>query len=210
MLSVKVPLLPLLLMSLMTLTSCFYLRNCGRQSNRAQKRWRPKRVWQGPPSGDCVSEKDASWEFGTFTSKKLPSKEDLVNFEEFKKREGVNDNSIPPFWIDNLSEEHIDKGIETLKKLCSADRLQKFDNVLNARTQNVRFVYENPANANNVWASLRTLDAFGVQYIDVITEPSSFHSEWRREVWYHNFCLSHSIVQSNSCVLYITRTPHRY
>jgi len=33
--------------------------------------------------------------------------------------------------------------------------------VLNQRTDNIRMVYENPSNANNIWASLRTLDTFG-------------------------------------------------
>ena len=33
-------------------------------------------------------------------------------------------------------------------------------------------MYENPSNANNVWASLRTFDAYGIQYIDIIMQVS--------------------------------------
>jgi hypothetical protein len=39
-------------------------------------------------------------------------------------------------------------------------------------------VYENPSNANNVWASLRTFDAYGIQFIDVIMQVEFAQLYW--------------------------------
>jgi tRNA (guanosine-2'-O-)-methyltransferase len=41
-------------------------------------------------------------------------------------------------------------------------------------------VFENPSNANNVWAALRTFDAFGLQFVDIILNEQYYSSEWRK------------------------------
>ena len=40
--------------------------------------------------------------------------------------------------------------------------------VLEQRSDGVRVVFENPSNPNNVWAALRTCDAFGVHSVNLI------------------------------------------
>ncbi len=114
-----------------------------------------------------------SWEYGSFNHKDVPIEKD------------INSNfPIPspytPFW-DTFSDEEVSKGIEILRNYASFGRLDKCRKVLETRTQSVRFVFENPSNANNAWACLRTLDSFGVQFVDVIREPSSQRC-YRRKV----------------------------
>ena len=41
-------------------------------------------------------------------------------------------------------------------------------------------VFENPANANNCWAALRTFDSFGIQNVDVIIDPEQYHNRNKR------------------------------
>ena len=60
---------------------------------------------------------------------------------------------------------------DALKPFTSAERVASFERVLSERTSHVRFVIEDPINPSNAWACLRTLDSFGVQYVDVITNP---------------------------------------
>ena len=73
----------------------------------------------------------------------------------------------------NLSEDDIFRAIEVLSTFCSDTRLQKLESCLAKRTDNVRFIFETPANFNNVWASLRTLDSFGIQYVDIVLKNES-------------------------------------
>jgi tRNA (guanosine-2'-O-)-methyltransferase len=112
-----------------------------------------------------------------FPSRRLPRKEELEKFDELKRN-----STLPTFWIDTLSEDQIERGIVELRKYCSDQRMEKFDKVLNARTDKIQFVFENPANANNVWASLRTLECFGMQQHTVIMEDNLVDKSWRKQV----------------------------
>jgi tRNA (guanosine-2'-O-)-methyltransferase len=67
-----------------------------------------------------------------------------------------------------------------LKEYCKPERFVKLSSVIEKRSDNVRFVFENPSNANNVWASLRSLDAFGIQYINLIVAKEQYSQQWRR------------------------------
>jgi tRNA (guanosine-2'-O-)-methyltransferase len=67
-----------------------------------------------------------------------------------------------------LSKEEVLTAISILKPFCSPGRLEKLNKVIELRTSNIRMVFENPANENNLWASLRTFDSFGIQFIDII------------------------------------------
>ena len=51
-------------------------------------------------------------------------------------------------------------------------------------------MYENPSNANNVWASLRTFDAYGIQYIDIIMQVSYHAVQFTQVVVYDNMILN--------------------
>jgi tRNA (guanosine-2'-O-)-methyltransferase len=73
----------------------------------------------------------------------------------------------------HLTPSDIDRGVVMLRAMCKEDRLARMDAILAARTSHVRFVYEHPTNPNNVWAALRTMDAFGIQYVDCIMNKAT-------------------------------------
>lgn len=50
-----------------------------------------------------------------------------------------------------------------LAQFCTDKRLQRLRDIVGKRTQHATFVFENVANPNNLWACLRSLDAFGIQ-----------------------------------------------
>jgi len=110
------------------------------------------------------------WEYGTFQYGHYKPK----IYEEPEVME--NDHFLWKY----LKPEEIETAVEVLRGYCSDERLQRLEGVLGARTENVRMVYENPANANNVWAALRTLDSFGVQYVDCVMDPIKYKKGWRR------------------------------
>lgn len=61
-----------------------------------------------------------------------------------------------------------------LKPYVRPERVQRIQQVLQQRTQHVRFLFENPVNPSNVWACLRTLDAFGIQHVDVVLQSERY------------------------------------
>ena len=67
-----------------------------------------------------------------------------------------------------------EEAAETLKPFTSEERVATFEKVLEQRTSTARFVIEDPINPSNAWACLRSLDSFGVQYVDVITNPDNY------------------------------------
>jgi len=77
-------------------------------------------------------------------------------------------SKIDQFWQSSLDDNEVTVAIKALVPYCTPDRLQRVMNIVNQRTDNVRFIFENPVNVNNVWAALRTLDSFGVQFVDII------------------------------------------
>ena len=77
----------------------------------------------------------------------------------------------------SLSPELIQRSIDVLKPYVQDRRLDRIDEVLNKRTRHTRFLFENPSNPSNVWACLRTLDSFGIQYVDVIVNSESYQGK---------------------------------
>ena len=75
---------------------------------------------------------------------------------------------------EQLSPDTVAKATATLLPFVQPERLNKIRSVLNQRTNNVRFLFENPANPSNVWACLRTMDSFGVQHVDVILQADKY------------------------------------
>ena len=63
-----------------------------------------------------------------------------------------------------LNEEQTKNCITILSNYCTIDRVERFKSVLLQRNY-TSFIFENPSNPDNVWAALRTLDAFGVQNV---------------------------------------------
>ena len=56
-------------------------------------------------------------------------------------------------------------------------RLERVTSVLQQRTKNVKFLFENPSNPSNVWACLRTIDSFGIQNVDVIINSKMYEGK---------------------------------
>ena len=100
--------------------------------------------------------------------------EDIVNDEESedaKLREKFE--RIHSVW-DNLDLDLIERATNVLVPFLKPERWDRIQNVLSQRTQNVRFMFENPANPSNVWACLRTLDSFGIQHVDVVMQSAKY------------------------------------
>jgi tRNA (guanosine-2'-O-)-methyltransferase len=77
-----------------------------------------------------------------------------------------------PLWK-RVNLQNIIQSIRTLSEFVSKDRWDKMMTILDNRTDTVRFVFENPSNPSNVWAVLRTLDSFGIQFADIVSNSSS-------------------------------------
>jgi tRNA (guanosine-2'-O-)-methyltransferase len=76
-------------------------------------------------------------------------------------------------WED-LDSELIDTATEILLPFVNDERVERIQSVLKQRTQQTRFLFENPANPSNVWACLRTLDSFGIQHVDVVIQSGQY------------------------------------
>ena len=129
--------------------------------------------------GIATAEDDDDGHLTVFPSKYMPSKEDLRKHSEIRKQAHGYSNLN---WIHNLNEQDLDRGILTLEKFTTKERKHRLLQVLDGRSDHIHFVFENPSNANNVWAALRSFDSFGVQSSTVIIDESAYDGKWRREV----------------------------
>jgi len=72
------------------------------------------------------------------------------------------------------SESHM---VAMLQSRIGLGMVSQLEQVLQQRTRSVRFVFEAPGNLSNLWACLRTMDSFGVQYGEIIDHQDA-GSEW--------------------------------
>lgn len=75
-----------------------------------------------------------------------------------------------PVYVPETPVTDVEASIAALLPFVSPARLALFNSVLAQRTSRVRVAYERPSNPHNVWACLRTIDAFGVQNVDVVRD----------------------------------------
>lgn len=145
-----------------------------------------------PPSWD-------KWEYGTFPvvginsivtsieacgdhavlKKKVARKITMNQYDDEEWKEFNQKSLFDPLW-GCLSDDQVSKAIEALEPLATDTRKDKMTTVIAQRTDHVRFIFENPSNANNVWAALRTLDSFGIQFVDLIFNNETYICEWRK------------------------------
>lgn len=108
----------------------------------------------------------------------VANNEKKINWErwEFDKRvhieslvQSVDEESTfrDDLWK-GLSDAQLDRSLALLSDLCAPDRLKKMHSILSNRSKRIRFAFEDVSNLNNIWASLRTIDSFGLQYSDII------------------------------------------
>lgn len=76
-----------------------------------------------------------------------------------------------------LSPKLVDDATRALVPYIQDMRLERINDVLSKRTQNVRFLFENPANPSNVWACLRTIDSFGIQHVDLVIDSARYQGK---------------------------------
>ena len=91
----------------------------------------------------------------------------------------VADNAHITSNFRSLSDGDVQAAIDVLSSIVSESRLSKFETILSSRTDAIRFVFENPSNVNNVFAALRSFDAVGVQYADIIIQPDQYSNSSR-------------------------------
>lgn len=80
-------------------------------------------------------------------------------------------------FCDLLAPELVSDATGALLPYIQANRLERIDEVLSKRTQNCRFLFENPANPSNVWACLRTIDSFGIQHVDLVIDSPRYQGK---------------------------------
>jgi tRNA (guanosine-2'-O-)-methyltransferase len=74
----------------------------------------------------------------------------------------------------NLDPKTVAEATKILEEYVNDDRIERVRSVLKQRTKRSKFLFENPANPSNVWACLRTIDSFGIQYVDVIIDSGLY------------------------------------
>eukprot|EP01038_Epipyxis_sp_PR26KG_P009074 gene9074-12238_t len=124
------------------------------------------------PPTICTAKSDlwTNWEYGTFSA---------ADNHEHVLGDGKRSSKADQSWS-ILNDEEVIIGINALNAYCTPERMNRISNIINHRTSNIRMVFENPGNANNVWAALRTFDSFGIQFIDVIIDSETYTKEWRK------------------------------
>ena len=115
-----------------------------------------------------------NWKYGELPFHKIKDFSHFSSFANmhFNNADFVLDGNLPPN-LRHFESGTVDKCITVLSKHLSEKRKKKLNEVLQNRTRSVRFVFEQPHNPNNVWAALRTLDSFGIQFADIICANNS-------------------------------------
>lgn len=100
--------------------------------------------------------------------------------EAIRQKEAIHDkeaakklNSQYEAW-QRIDPEIVQRAIATLRPYVNDDRVNRIETVLKQRTRHTRFLFENPVNPSNVWACLRTMDSFGIQYVDLVINSGKY------------------------------------
>lgn len=76
-----------------------------------------------------------------------------------------------------LDDKLIEDATNELLPFIGEERWEKICSTMGQRTQQTKFLYENPANPSNVFACLRTLDSFGIQHVDVVIQSGMYEGK---------------------------------
>ena len=76
--------------------------------------------------------------------------------------------------LDALDPQWVSRATIALTPYVQPARIERMNSVLASRTQQCRFLFENPSNPSNVWACLRTMDSFGLQHVDIVVDRSHY------------------------------------
>lgn len=105
------------------------------------------------------------------------------NWKEIEDRETEEDIALQKkferthrLW-DSLDPELVEQATNALMPFLEDRRWSRIQEVVAKRTQQTRFLFENPSNPSNVWACLRTLDSFGIQHVDVVIQSGQYQGK---------------------------------
>jgi hypothetical protein len=122
-----------------------------------------------------------AWEFGEAPWAKGNEDWDPATGKQGPKKK--RKRPLTPEEEEDLKEEtrvsDVAAATACLAKFATPARLQRLREIVERRTQHVAFVFENPSNPNNMWACLRSLDAFGVQNVGVVVDPEHYRKPHR-------------------------------
>eukprot|EP00521_Asterionellopsis_glacialis_P017617 CAMPEP_0195297292 /NCGR_PEP_ID=MMETSP0707-20130614/21232_1 /TAXON_ID=33640 /ORGANISM="Asterionellopsis glacialis, Strain CCMP134" /LENGTH=397 /DNA_ID=CAMNT_0040359071 /DNA_START=42 /DNA_END=1232 /DNA_ORIENTATION=+ len=115
-----------------------------------------------------------------FKGNKAPTSKSDIDLETMAKQEAKHDARLKKELDEQLHALHsldpdmVVKAVQALEPFVNEGRKERMDAVLTQRTQNCRFLFENPSNPSNVWACLRTIDSFGIQHVDVVIDSGKY------------------------------------
>mmetsp|Transcript_10734 Transcript_10734/g.15155 ORF Transcript_10734/g.15155 Transcript_10734/m.15155 type:complete len:345 (-) Transcript_10734:28-1062(-) len=118
-----------------------------------------------------------------FKGNKGPSSASYQDLETFVKQETKHDKRLKEQLderlnaLNSLDPDMVVKAAKALEPFVNDGRKERIDSVLTQRTQNCRFLFENPTNPSNVWACLRTIDLFGIQHVDVVIDSGRYRGK---------------------------------
>ncbi|CAN0079552.1 unnamed protein product, partial [Ectocarpus fasciculatus] len=136
----------------------------------------PKTSSGGAVEQDSHVDEWDTWEFGTWKTRTHGE-----NMAEAAARAAgpAKVSTIGTRALVDQTAPDLERAVDLLKGYLSEDRLSRMEDVLDQRTRSTTLVFENPANPNNVWACLRTLDSFGIQHAHIVSDPSTYSKQAR-------------------------------
>lgn len=125
------------------------------------------------------------WKYGVFKygndTHVEPTPLEIERLFERLENESNDRKKEAALWS-RLSANEVAFGVSVLQQYCSAKRFERFQKVASQRTNHIRMMFESPANANNLFATLRTLDSFSVQNVDIVLSRETYlRQPWRCE-----------------------------
>ncbi|CAM9161807.1 unnamed protein product [Hapterophycus canaliculatus] len=138
----------------------------------------PKTSGGGSVEQDSHVDEWDTWEFGTWKTRTHSE-----NMAEAAARAAgpasVSQALVGKGALVDQPASDLERAVDILQGYLSEERMSRMQGVLDQRTRSAALVFENPANPNNVWACLRTLDSFGVQHAHVVSDPSTYSKKAR-------------------------------
>jgi tRNA (guanosine-2'-O-)-methyltransferase len=124
---------------------------------------------------------DTRFDENAMTSLHLPS--NVEDYEKIQERETQEDLALQARFEQQhnawkaLDPSLVQAATNVLIPFVKPERWERIQGIYQQRTQQTRFLFENPANPSNVWACLRTLDSFGIQHVDVVIQSGQFQGK---------------------------------
>lgn len=103
--------------------------------------------------------------------------------EQIRMVESKHDEEVAHRWNlqqkawEQLKPAVVHRATQVLLPYVKPERVDRIAAVLQQRTCHTSFLFENPSNPSNVWACLRTIDAFGIQHVNVVIQSAQYRGK---------------------------------